>query len=306
MSSFPFNKLPIELQLLVWHHARASVGQVITGDLDYLMKTITIRVHNVDCLTGYRRLLSICHISREEALRDRPVFFLEDGDQVSFSTGLNLSHLPNPSDSTQRSLAIKHWPFGYMFADILIEVNDTGACMPDTAILASRCDFVAKVLVHFFGGSIRRLHLYWGGSWEPTGARRTRLLLRTDKPVHTTSRDAKARRFLVPALDREDDSELDELREVVRQDVHCETSQNFAQPITPDRYVQCYFVERETLVDLVKHMRAHLPDLEHVSLFSWNLRPSVEDTSAAKTAQVPWMPVEGRTARNGGLGERED
>lgn len=283
MSSFQFNKLPVELQKLVWHHARASVGQVIIGELNYSTKTLTIRSNNIDRLTEYIRLLFICHISRQEALRDRPVFLVDNGDFL-FADGLDWSNLSGPWDSAHRCLAIKYWPFGYMFADILIEVGDAGAHTTGATLLERRCDVVGEVLVHFFGGAIRRLQLYWGESWEPTGARRTRILLRTDKPVHTTFRDAHARRFLVPALDRDDDSELDQLREVVRQDVHGEASQNVAQPITADRHVRCYFVERETLVNLVKHMRAHLPDLEYVSPLSWNLPPSVEKTSADKTA----------------------
>lgn len=282
MSSFPFNKLPIELQLLVWHHARASVGQVITGDLAYSTKTLTIHAHNIDRLKEYVKLLSICHISREEALRDRPIFLLEDTDLL-FSTMLALGHLlPDLPESAKRSLAIKHWPFGYVFADILIELIELSMHTREAAPLAQRCAVVGELLVHFFGGGIRRLHLYGGDEW-PTGRRS--LSWRTDKPVHTTFCDANARRFLVPALDP-DNSQLAELREVVRQDVHGETSQNVAHPITVNQnpHGPGYLADRDTLVNLVKHMRANLPDLEYISLLSLNVPTSVDKTSADKTS----------------------
>lgn len=106
MSSFQFNKLPVELQKLVWHHARASVGQVIIGELNYSTKTLTIRSNNIDRLTEYIRLLFICHISRQEALRDRPVFLVDNGDFL-FADGLDWSNLSGPWDSAHRCLAIK-------------------------------------------------------------------------------------------------------------------------------------------------------------------------------------------------------
>lgn len=283
MSSFPFTNLPIELQLLVWHHARASVGQVITGDLNCFTKTLIIRSHNIDRLKEYVKLLSICHISREEALRERPVFFFNSGI-FSFSTRLGRSD-PSFSWGTagKRFLAIKQWPFGYAFAGIVIHIGDVGAFPPGAVPLAYRCDVVGKLLVHFFGGGIRRLHLHGRNVWQSAGGRETPISWRTDKPVHTTFCDANALRLLVPALGWNDVG-LAELVEVVRQDVHGGTSQNVAQPITVGPDDRGNLVACETLVGVVRHMRAHFPDLEYVSLLSLNVPPSVDKTSADKTS----------------------
>lgn len=153
--SFPFNKLPVELQLMVWHHARSDIDQVIAGDLELSTTTLFLRGQNIDHAKDYLRLLSTCHLSRQEVLCNPPVFMVEEPD---------LWYLCNVPGAVE-CLTIKHWHFGGVFTDILIDhVHLDG--LSEGQINPGHADLVGKTLLFLFGPTVRRVHLWSGDEWD--------------------------------------------------------------------------------------------------------------------------------------------
>jgi len=261
MSSFAFNKLPVELQLLVWQYAIADIDQVIAGDLDLSTTTLSLRGQNIDHANDYLRLLSIRHLSRQEVLRSPPVFMVEHPT------------LPYLSDADSAGcLAIKHWHFGGVFTDILLDIAHLVGHTHGPAKKDPGPDLVGKTLLFLFGPTIRRVHVWGGDQWHSfptptTPPHESHLSSATGMPVPTTFRDADALHFLIAEPGH---TPVSELRETLRQRIHGERSQNIARPDTFNIYFGGpYLIQRETLVDLVTPMGSYLPDLEYVSLMSW-------------------------------------
>lgn len=94
--SFPFDKLPVELQLLVWQYAIADLAPVMAGDLNLSTTTLCLRGRSIDYAKDYFRLLSTCHLSRYEIFRNPPVFMVEAPDIPYFSNDGN--YLVRPED----------------------------------------------------------------------------------------------------------------------------------------------------------------------------------------------------------------
>lgn len=115
MASFAFTRLPVELQLMVWEYARASIEpQAITGELDLSTTPLSVRGQNVARVKEYIRLFSICHNSRQEVLRNPPVLILESPDCRRLD-------YPDPAYDA-KPLTIKHWHFGRVFTDIAFDL----------------------------------------------------------------------------------------------------------------------------------------------------------------------------------------
>jgi hypothetical protein len=260
MGSFPFDKLPVELQLMVWQHARASIGQVITGDLDLSATTPYIRGQNINRVLNCIRLFSICHNSRQEVLRNPPVLIVEHPDCRRLD-------YRDPTYAA-KPLTIKHWDFGRVFTDIAFDLCLLGWA-PDPERVTERyrqrqssTEFVRKALLVLFGATIRRLHVYGGDHWETP-----------EKALHSsqvTFPDSDALHFMIPGMGTKG------LGEVARRDANGVTALNsIADPLALSddfrgRGDCLWFCDRrETLVSLVSGMRPYFPDLEYVSLLSW-------------------------------------
>lgn len=272
MPSFAFNRLPVELQLMVWQHARASIGpQAITGDLDLSTTTLSIRAQNVARLKDYIRLFSICHNSRQEVLRNPPVLIVEDPSCRELD-------YPDPAYDA-KPLSIKHWDFGRVFTDIAFDLcllqwvpEPAEGERERTPELQSRPDFVRKALLDLCGRTIRRLHVYGGDIWVPISITPRRL-------SSATFCDSGALHIKVPEMGSTG------LGEVARQDMNGVTSLNdmhVAEQLALSNDLNlrgdCDWScdRRETLVNLVTGTGPDSPDLEYVSLLAWrNLNGSI-------------------------------
>lgn len=259
--SFPFDKLPVELQLLVWQYAIADLAPVMAGDLNLSTTTLCLRGRSIDYAKDYLRLLSTCHLSRYEVFRNPPIFMVEAPDIPYFSN----------EDTTAR-VAVKSWHFGGMFTDILLDASHLGGLSNDE--VGPGHDVVGEVLLSFFGPKIRRVHLFAGHHWNSYSIlpQESRL----SSAIPTTFRDDDALHF---RIDDPDCAVPLELRETTRQRIHGERSRNVAWPVTSDMFFDGnYLVRPEDLVDLVTGIGAYLPRLEYVSLVLWTLPGTVGKT----------------------------
>lgn len=153
--TFPFNKLPVEMQLLVWQYAIADLAQVLGGDLDLSTSILHLRGQNIDHAKDYLRLLSTCHLSRNEVLRSPPVFMVED---------IGFPYLRD-ADIDDEYLAIKSWHFPGMFTDILLNVCHIPGGLSNEG-LGPGPDVVGEILPSLFGPKIRRVHIFAGDHWD--------------------------------------------------------------------------------------------------------------------------------------------
>lgn len=265
MASFAFNRLAVELQLMVWERARTSIGpQAITADLNLSTTTLCFRGQNVARVKDYIRLFSICHSSRQEVLRNPPVLILESPDcrRVDY---------PNP-DYDAKPLTIKYWGFGRVFTDIAFDlcllewVPEPEGEREGTPEPQSCPDFVRKALVDLFGTTIRRLHVYGEDIWYPMSTTPRRRLPSTT----VTFCDSGAIHFIVPGMGSR------KLGEVARRDMSGVTSLNntAVSLVLGDNFslrgaCHCTFDRRESLVNLVTGMGPYFPGLEYVSLLAW-------------------------------------
>lgn len=243
MASFAFTRLPVELQLMVWEYARASIEpQAITGELDLSTTPLSVRGQNVARVKEYIRLFSICHNSRQEVLRNPPVLILESPDCRRLD-------YPDPAYDA-KPLTIKHWHFGRVFTDIAFDL-----CLlewvPEPAGDSEReqhpepqshPDLVRKALLDLFGTTIRRLHVYGGDIWYPMSTTPRRL-------PSTTFCDSSAIHFIIPGMGSR------RLGGVARRDMSSVTSlNNTAESLAlGDNFslrgdCHCTFERRETLV----------------------------------------------------------
>ncbi|KAK1831471.1 hypothetical protein QBC39DRAFT_382350 [Podospora conica] len=280
MPTFPFNKLPAELQREVWKQARANIG-VITGDLEFNPTDLTVWGDSVQRLKDFMALLSTCVTSRQEALR-RPLVFIAQDPEC-----LDLEYY---GGSLIAPVSIKSGGLVGLFSDIVLDVCLISWWNPVNGQYSHSSDRVRDAILNFFGSGIRRVHVY---GREPTESIARRLkgpplaeaATVTGECVNqregfTTFPDADALHFFIPGCDPLG------LREVFRQDVHCVPSMNAGYMFDDQEdlpvYLFCHKCPEGALEHFIPKISPHLPDFEYASLVA--VRGLSASDSARETA----------------------
>ncbi|KAK1831472.1 hypothetical protein QBC39DRAFT_92169 [Podospora conica] len=150
--TFPFNRLPAELQIMVWHYARADIPPVIAAQLCiYEPPTLSFSREDVDAIKDYVRLLSTCYTSRREALRSPPAILLGfDYRLPTRKLTVPRIHMTNPF-------------FAHFCKDVIFE----GAVIfsplffrKDFPEPRERIEYLCRAMENFFGPGVRRFHLF--------------------------------------------------------------------------------------------------------------------------------------------------